>query len=717
MRFITVDFIKKGFLSGTITTHLLFKTTLLSVFSILLSLVSPLAMSETFVLQKQSTAFAIDGNNGSRQNGLQVYLWDTDLTNVNQQWIELNRGDGFYAYQKTSTSLCLDGGDGGARGQAVILLQCDEGNQNQHWRKVSTGNNDYRLEKRNAPRFSIDGNNGSQREQGIYLWFSNSDNVNQQWTFFPVIEGSDDIVGTDTEAANFLLQSTFGPTEDSIEALRELGYSQWFRNQIAYPIDGYLDKTLAQELIGGSNRNSERYSLNTWFEKAVTGDDQLRQVATYALSQIFATSTLTNLTIRKSTMHAVFKDILQNNAFGNYRDVLQEVTYSTQMGNWLTYVGNRKADPETGSLPDENYAREIMQLFTIGVVQLNQDGTAVIRNGEEVELYAGDDIRGLAKVFTGLYWPGTSFDGRISVQSNHNTDLPPMVMHDEYHSEGTKTFLGTTIPEFSDGDNSISAALDVLFNHDNMPPFVSKILIQRLVTSNPSASYVERVANAFTNGTYQLPDGSSVGSGQRGDLVPVWAAILFAPEARGDYRFENTVAANQFGKLRDPIERFVHWMRVSDVRGFDMEIIARFGDVNILPFRSPSVFNFYRSGYVASNTSTGDAGLMAPELQIFNGPNIIGFLNTMRSFISRSSESSEYFFPAYTAEIVLADNAQALVDHLNLVYTANQMTEQTQQDMIEAIESISITANDARARRVHVATMLTFAAVEFNVRR
>ncbi|MDB3935585.1 DUF1800 domain-containing protein [Granulosicoccus sp.] len=526
-------------------------------------------------------------------------------------------------------------------------------------------------------------------------------------------EQLDDAVETDEEAADFLMQATFGPTTESIAELRALGYSEWFKRQLAYTPDLYLDEALDAEREFGSGRSAERNTMNTWFEKAATNDDQLRQVAVFALSQVMPTSLLAD--IRKSLIHATFKDALVSNAFGNYRDVLQDMTYTPLMGEWLTYAGNEKANPETGAAPDENFAREIMQLFTIGLVELQQNGRPKLVNGQEVETYDNTDITELAKVFTGLDWDLVGFQGRVGSFADFDRDVRPMVMYSDFHSEGPKTFLGETVPEYADGNRTISDALDILFNHENVAPFISSILIQRMVTSNPGAGYVERVSEAFSSGTYTLPDGSSVGTGDRGDLAATFAAILFDVGARGDWRFEDSDAGNVSGKVRDPITRTVHYLRVSDSYDFWTYRAYTYSDIGALPFRSPSVFNFYRHDYIpTSNLASGDADLIAPELQIYNGPRLVEYFNLMSSLV-RHTDDSDSWIPRFTEELALADNPAALADHLNLVYTAGRMSDGVLQDMIDAIESISLERDNARLDRVRAATMLSISSIPFIV--
>ena len=525
------------------------------------------------LLKRNATVFAVDGNHGAA-NRQDVYLWNEDENNINQQWYEIERGGGYYSYQKVDTEYCLDGGNGAAVGQNVYLWACRDNNQNQHWLKVDAGNGHFQLVKRNAPDFSIDGGNGGARRQSLTLASSNNSNQDLQWFFNVVTQGSNnqlasanntDAVETDEEAANFLLQATFGPTEQSIAELRSLGYSDWFKKQIDTDIDWYIDDAQRAEANSVSNMDRGRFTFNFWMEKAVYGQDQLRQRAVFALSEIIPSATNQEPLWRKTQLHATFKDHFQVRAFGNYRDLLEDVTYSPLMGNWLTYAGNMKANPVTGSQPDENYAREILQLFSIGLVELNNDGTVKTNNGEPIETYTQADIVELAKIFTGLYWAGARFGAYPGQHTRLPQDTLPMEMHNEFHSEGAKTFLGQTVPEFDDGNRSISSALDIIFNHSNVAPFIASQLIQRFTTSDPSSGYVSRVATTFNDGTYILPDGSRVGNGERGHLVPVLAAVLFDQEARGSNRFNNNNFGRSWGKIREPIIRLMHWMRVAKV--------------------------------------------------------------------------------------------------------------------------------------------------------
>lgn len=401
---------------------------------------------------------------------------------------------------------------------------------------------------------------------------------------------------------------------------------------------------------------------------------------------------------------------MQENAFGNYRDLMQDVTYSPMMGQWLTYMGNQKADPEAGSVPDENYAREIMQLFTIGLVELNKDGTPKLdADGQEIELYTNEDITELAKVFTGLWWGNIEFGKRIIKRAVAETDPLPMEMTEDQHSPFSKSFLGETVPAGLPGDQSISMALDILFEHPNLAPFVCKQLIQRMTTSNPSPAYVRRVVQAFETGLYTLPDGQVVGTGTRGDLAPVWSAILLDSDAIDDKRLED----NTFGKIREPIVRFVHWARYASVTSTDVESenFLRLGATSLTlaqtPFRSSSVFNFYRPGFIPGGTNVGNAGLVAPEMQITHTATAISHANFMAEFVFRPS--SERWGGDYVTPLATSGDTEAVINHLDLVLTAGRMSDAMRERVRETYESVE--PSDG----IRLATQLVLMSPEFIV--
>jgi len=390
------------------------------------------------------------------------------------------------------------------------------------------------------------------------------------------------------------------------------------------------------------------------WQTLLTADDELRQRMMFALSQIFVISTDSFFDQGFST--AYYTDVLTNQAFGNYRTLLEDVTYSPAMARYLTYYRNRKGDPRTGRMPDENYAREILQLFSIGLVELEMDGTP---KPGALETYNNEDITGLARVFTGLSGQGASFNWNDQAE---NYRYRPLQMFDDQHSELEKSFLGTTIPENTNGTQTIGRALDVIAEHPNVAPFISRQLIQRFTSSSPSQDYVRRVAEVFEAGAYRAPNGQAFGIGRRGDLSAVIAAILLDPSVHDDIQDPNE------GKLREPVLKFIQYVKAFNLSNIDVWEEWRFYNTNKTdtgisqhPLRSPSVFNFYRPGFIAPGTETGEAGLSAPELQIVNEGASLGYINFISHFIMRPADDPDNhprFTPDFQTEIALANDVE-----------------------------------------------------------
>jgi len=712
--------------------------------------------------KRNASSFAIDADDGGNF-GQNVFILTEDINSVNQQWFEIDRGNNYFTYQKVDTEFCIDGRSGGANAQNVYLWGCDESNHNQHWLKVDVGDGFFRLQKRNAPGFSLDGRTGGRNRQNVHLYDSSNKNQNQHWSFnaveapvasvsipnppvaLPPVKTSvpvtapiaviNDSVETDEEAVDFLIAASFGPTDDSVDQLQRLGYSEWFKQQTNLPINSLLTETRSRlnnsesanrPTLDRSDPNrfnacsrDERFSREAWMKFAVTNEDQLRQRVAFALSQLFVVATNEDLVRCKSWMQGNYLDVLQEGAFGNFRDVLEEVTYHPFMARWLTYLNSEKADPITGSMPDENYAREIMQLFTIGLVELNIDGSQRLdENGQAIETYTQDDITELAKVFTGLKLGGFDLGGSDALENNIS-DTSPLEINNFAHSTGGKTVLGRSIPEYSDGNNSVSDALDILTYHPNTAPFVAKHLIKRLTTSNPSPAYISDVASAFISGSFTLPNGDVIGSQTYGDLESTVAAVLFFEEARSDDRFTNNV----YGKVREPVLRFVQWARVSGVSEFDLPLL-RIGETNLgmlgqdLPIRARSVFNFFRPGYMAAGSETAGAGLVAPELQIEVGPNMVEYANSMQAFIftNQSSASDGGYFPDYDASGLLerATTSEEIVNYFNLIYTANRLHPDTIEAMISALDTV---APDDTLLRLQMASAMIVNTTEYKTQK
>ncbi|MGB3625883.1 MAG: DUF1800 family protein, partial [Henriciella sp.] len=471
---------------------------------------------------------------------------------------------------------------------------------------------------------------------------------------------------------------------------------------------------------------------HSFWMNAIGGDDQLRQRTAFALSQIFVISgsemASDQLFIRPTAV-AHFQDVLVENAFGNFRDLLHDVTYSPAMAMYLTYLKSEKADPETGRMPDENYAREVMQLFTIGLNELNPDGTLKLDgNGDPIETYSTSDVTEMAKVFTGLSLDTPVFYSKLN-PPDQDALYRPLVMFDHKHSSEPKRIFGTVIPANTPGEQSIDMALDTLFEHPNVGPFISRQLIQRFVTSNPDPAYVARVAAAFERGTYELPDGTVVGTTGRGDMKAVIAAVLMDEEARSDAARRDPT----YGKIREPVLRFTHWARAfnaSQLSPWDSWMLFNTALPEALyqgPYKSQSVFNFYRPGYVAPGTATGAAEMTVPELQITNATTVVGYTNFMTYFVyrrglTREDAQATSFIANYDEAFSLADRPAELVDYLDDALTNGELSDALESRIVEAITPLSIEDDPDNLRdgpivRVGTAILLIMTSPDYVVQR
>jgi uncharacterized protein (DUF1800 family) len=532
--------------------------------------------------------------------------------------------------------------------------------------------------------------------------------------------GGSEAPPTAAEASRFLTQATYGPTDATISQVRAAGYSQWIDQQMvmASPRShlGDVDATLAELRLTnpGATLNPPDFYASYW-RQAITGPDQLRQRMKLALSEIFVISLNdSNVEVRGATS---YYDMLGQNAFGNYRTLLEQVALHPMMGVYLTWLANQKEDPATGRNPDENFAREVMQLMTIGLYQLNQDGTVrTDASGRPLPTYTAADISGLAKVFTGYsYYAPNPNAGTFRGGSRQTNDatVRSMIAYPQFHSTSAKNFLGVTIPESatSDPQGDLKIALDTLFNHPNVGPFIGKQLIQRLVTSNPSPEYVGRVAAVFNNN----------GKGVRGDMSAVVRAILLDPEARAAGNGAND------GKLREPMVRLTNWARAFNATSTsgDWAITSTSANTSLgqSALTAPSVFNFFRPGYSPPNTRIGDAGLVAPEFQIVDEVTVAGYLNTMQSAIDGGIGTGRDVRAAYAAEIALANDVNALVDRVDLLLTGGRMSSGLRGRLVSAVGAINVPANAGTAQttaltnRVKLAIFMTMASPEYLVQR
>ena len=547
----------------------------------------------------------------------------------------------------------------------------------------------------------------------------------------PVVE----LPASTAEARRFLTQATFGPTAADVDHLMKIGYAAWIDEQFAKPQKLHRTYWDAEnKAIKAADANSsagQREVLDSFYQQALKGDDQLRQRMVFALSEIFVISMAADgLGGDRGQGVADYLDMLGRDAFGNYRTLIEDVARHPMMGIYLSHLGNRKEDPAKGRVPDENFAREVMQLFSIGLVELNADGTVKLElDGTPIETYGPKDIAGLAKVFTGWSWDGPDTgDIRFYGWSDEWTDparyYTSMQGYTQFHSMAEKRFLGRKVPAQTRADPyaSLKTAMDALAAHPNVGPFLGRQLIQRLVTSNPSPAYVGRVAAAF---------------GSSGDMKAMIRAVLLDPEAR-DPKF---AAGKSYGKLREPVLRLTALLRAFDAKSDSTKFLIGTtddpgGQLGQSPLRSPSVFNFYRPGYVPPNTGAGKLGLTVPEMQITHETTVAGYANYMIQGVMSGFGQNGVDWKAprrdvqidYKTELALADKSAALADQVLARLLGPAPQDALKAEIVAAVDSIALPelrpdgsnkdwVEMSRKFRVYAALSIALVAPEFLVQK
>ena len=537
-------------------------------------------------------------------------------------------------------------------------------------------------------------------------------------------------------AARFLLQAAFGPdaasTNDpallpaNVRDVMNRGFTNWIEDQFTRPV-GTIGPFTHYAPLNFTNFYYDPKEC-AWWNRAmgvtnlVPGGptilpDLLRQRVAFALSQIFVVSDANGTLQNEPDGLANYYDMLLTNSFGNFRSILYGVTLHPCMGIYLSFLRNEKPDPVNNIFPDENYAREVMQLFTVGLWQLNQDGTQRLdTNGLPVPTYYNSTITEFARVFTGFAFGGT---GTNSFSYGTQDLTAPMKMWDAYHDTNSKALLnGTVLPARvasspdtgATGMLDINAALDNIFWHTNVAPFISRKLIQRLVTSNPSTGYLARVSAAFNNN----------GSGVRGDMKAVIRAILLDAEARDPAMMSNP----SFGKLREPflkIVNFGHAFNAASSNGY--YALDNYMDILLEePVRSPSVFNFYKPDYIPPGAIAG-AGLVGPEFQIVNASSSMTSLNyfdnAVRNDMSRwgESDSSRAVRPDLAPYLALVNDPDAMIRRLDLCMTYGRLEPRNFQIITEAVKRVTSYNWDWQNERVYLAIYLMTMTPEFSVLR
>ena len=546
---------------------------------------------------------------------------------------------------------------------------------------------------------------------------------------------SNNTVASSADAVRFLNQATYGATDAAITSVTALGYSGWIAQQMSLPASpsakDHIDAIMTP--LRAANPNAfvnPAYFEQAYWTSAAQGSDQLRLRIQLALSEIFVVSM--NGTAINPYWMGGYWDMLGRDAFGNFRTLLEDVTLHPAMGQYLSSLGNSKEDPKTGKVPDENFAREIMQLMTIGLYQLNADGTRKLDStGAPVLSYSHDDIVGLARALTGFgyynangpYSATNPTGGRYWDAKGDPTYSHPMMLFPDRHSISAKSFLGVTIPATTvpDASGDLKIALDTLYNHPNVGPFIGRQLIQRLVTSNPSAAYVSRVAAVFANN----------GQGVRGDMAAVIKAVLMDPEARD----LSTANLASYGKVREPLVRFanlLHTFGSTSASGtWNIGFTNDPTSLNQQALYSPTVFNFFRPGFVPPNSRTGTANREAPELQLVNEVSVSGYVNALYQTLNGgvgtppAGQAGRDVNLTLTDEATLATDPTKLVAKLNLLLCANQMSSALQQKVITAVTSIVVpggTATQAQIdaallQRVRLGILLVMSSGDYLVQR
>lgn len=508
---------------------------------------------------------------------------------------------------------------------------------------------------------------------------------------------------TSTAAARILDQGTFGPTTSSIQHVQQVGFNIFLNEQFNTPATLVADIPNPNPVQCNQFTTAQRNcAQSAWLQIALTGNDQLRQRVAYALSEIWVTSTL-EIDGRAMTPYL---NLLAKDAFTNYRTIMQDVTLSPAMGNYLNMLNSNL--PKNGEIANENYARELMQLFTTGIYLLNEDGSLQLdSNGNPIPVYTEDQVQAFARVYTG--WTYANSDGSApSTFPNETKNYDsPMAAVESHHDMQAKAILsGVTLPAGQTAENDLQDALDNIFNYPNVGPFVCKQLIQHLVSSTPSPAYVERVAKVFADD----------GSGVRGDMQAVITAILLDPEARAnDADTGDSTPSVDGGHLREPILWTTAVARGLNAQSSNtdptnlypyIQLASLIGGIGEAPLESASVFNFFPPSYVIPLTT-----LNAPEFGIENTGTVIPRLSMADRLVNNNNDTLTVNLSAASSLGQLAaSNPGQLVDSLGATLMHGQMPSAMRSAIVAEISGIG-----DPAQRVRLAVYLITTSSEYKV--
>ena len=517
------------------------------------------------------------------------------------------------------------------------------------------------------------------------------------------MSGGTSVSVSSSDAARFLNESTFGPTSALLTQVETKGYNAFFTQQFATAATLTLPRVNAAiaALPAGTNPSNPQFQ-EAWWHAIVTGPDQLRQRVAFALSEIMVVSANGNNLYEHPEAMATYWDLLANDAFGNFRQLIQDVTLNPAMGQFLDMEHNDKPNPAKNTSPNENYGREVMQLFTIGLNKLSLDGSLQLDgNGQPIPTYTQQVVEGYSALFTGWYWAQNGTPTWGYVAPNY---LQPMIAFPDHHDTAAKQLLnGVVLPAGQSQAEDLQNGLDLLFNHPNTAPFICRQLIQHLVTSNPSPAYVARMSGVFANN----------GHGVRGDLKAVVEAILLDPEARATPSTTNT----SYGHEREPTVRLANLYRAFNATSSSGKFVVgnqmfNFGEA---PLYSPTVFNFFPPSY-SQPGAIEQAGLLSPEFQITTDTTVITSANVMRSAVYQqaSATNPDALVLNLSSLTSLANNPSSLVAALNPLLMGGEMSTSTSNIVINAVTQIPKTSSLERAQ---TAVQLLVTSPEFVIER
>jgi uncharacterized protein (DUF1800 family) len=485
-------------------------------------------------------------------------------------------------------------------------------------------------------------------------------------------------------AVRLLEQSTFGPTPALVTQVAASGFDDFLEEQFAAPSSTYPTPAATDS---GVTKVQNQFFIN-----AVNDSDQLRQRVAFALNEIWVVS---QNKVSDPAGYTNYMTALNKDALGNYYDVMKDVTLTPAMGHYLDMVNNDK--PATGQHANENYARESMQLFTLGLNVLNSDGTSQVDGtGNPLPTYTQNDVMALGRSFTGWTFPAEP--GQTLARHNPEYYGGNMVPFESNHDSGAKTFLGQSVPAGQSAEQELDTVLTIIFNHPNLAPFVSQQLIEKLVTSNPSPAYVSRVASAFASGRFQ-----TYGTGKRGDMQATVAAILLDPEARRGDSASSMVATD--GKQREPVVMMVSVARLFSPTTDGTGFTGWGGNMGESLFNSGSVFNFFPPQNLIAGTT-----LNGPEFAIYNTNTALARVNFVNTTVygSISSGTKLTFTPVYNA-----GSQDAMLDWLNNYMLHGTMSSQMKQSVLTAMTAAGTnTTNQAKA-----ALYLVISSSQYQVQR